>query len=158
MPPRSRAASRRRAARGRPRARRPRRAGPAPPWAEKASARASCLAPAGVPRTSPCAVTQLAAIATYAEAHPELSALNGVGVWAQESWRCEGAGSLPASVAGAEQVLEALVRAVELPGALPAICADVAGARWLDTLVVTVVGALDPNEQLGLSGGLPARH
>jgi hypothetical protein len=134
------------------------RAGLTPPWAENASALASCLAAAGVPRTSPCAVTQLAAIATYAEAHPELSALNGVGVWAQESWRCEGAGSLPASVTSAEQVLEALVRAVELPGALPAICADVAGARWLDTLVVTVVGALDPNEKLGLSGVLAGRQ
>jgi hypothetical protein len=134
------------------------RAGVTPGWGEDPAGLVACLGAAGVSLTQPCAGNELSAFAAYVAAHPELAALNGVGVWAREAWRCEGAATLPDALTKAAEVLGVLVQPAEQPGTLPSACSDVAGARWRSTLVVTVVGAVDPNEKLGPTGTLSARQ
>ncbi len=132
------------------------RVGLTPPWGDDPAGLATCLADAGVTVSMPCLGTQLGAITSYAAAHPELAAVNGVGVWAKEAWQCEGASTLAAALAKAEQVLDVLVGPTEQPGTLPTSCADVARDRWRDALVVNVVGAIDPNDKLGPRGIISA--
>jgi uncharacterized repeat protein (TIGR01451 family) len=127
-------------------------AGVTPGWAEDVPALVACLTSQGVSLTQPCVGGELAGLEAYLVAHPELAAVNGVGAWAREAWRCEGVISLPAAVAKAEQVLDVLVTGVEQPAPLPGPCQEPARPRWRTTLLVTVVGAVDPNDKLGPTG------
>jgi uncharacterized repeat protein (TIGR01451 family) len=124
------------------------RAGVTPGWSEDVPALVACLASQGVTVALPCVGGELSTLSSYLSAHPELAAVNGVGAWAREAWRCEAAGSLPAAVADAEQVLDVLVAGIEQPAPLPGPCTEAAGPRWRTRLLVTVVGAVDPNEKL----------
>ena len=96
--------------------------------------------------------SQLTAINAYLAGHPEVEALSGVGVWAKEAWQCEGAATLPAALTKAEQVLDYMVGPVEVAGSAGGACGDVLPPRWRDTLVVTLVGSIDPNAKLGSQG------
>ncbi len=132
------------------------RVGLTPPWSEDEAGLQTCLADAGVLVSMPCLAAQMDAITAFAAANPGIAALNGVGVWAKEAWQCESASTLEAALAKAEQVLDVLVSPVEQPMSLPASCADVAGPRWRQVLTVTVVGAVDPNDKLGVTGVVSA--
>jgi hypothetical protein len=134
------------------------RAGITPGWAEDDSALVACLASQVVSLTQPCVGTELADLEAYLAAHPELAAVNGVGAWAREAWRCEGENTLPGALDKAEKVLDVLVAGVEQPAPLPGPCHEAAGPRWRTTLVVTVVGAVDPNEKIGPTGPVSLRQ
>jgi hypothetical protein len=120
-----------------------------PPWADGNKFR-SCLG--AVVSAPACMGSQLTAINAYLAGHPEVEALSGVGVWAKEAWQCEGAATLPAALTKAEQVLDYMVGPVEVAGSAGGACGDVLPPRWRDTLVVTLVGSIDPNAKLGSQG------
>lgn len=132
------------------------RAGITPPWADDPARLATCLGDAGVATSMPCMGTSLAGITSYVVAHPESAAVNGVGTWAKVAFQCDGASSLPLALARAEQVLDVLVGALEAPDSLPPSGGDVAATRWADSLDVSVVGSVDPNEKLGPRGDVVA--
>ena len=42
-----------------------------------------------------------------------------------------------------------MVGPIESPATVLAVCSDVLPPRWADSLVVTIVGSIDPNDKLG---------
>jgi hypothetical protein len=128
-----------------------------PPWVDGATLRA-CLSDGGVISATSCMGTQLTAINAFLVGNPQLAALSGIGVWAKIGWQCEGAASLPAAVAKAEQVLDYMVQPVEQQGMVAASCGEVLSPRWREVLAVSVVTSLDPNEKLGAHGVLSGQQ
>jgi hypothetical protein len=124
------------------------RAAITPGWIDGNKFRA-CLTATGAISNAACMGAQLTAINTYLAANPSFEALSGIGVWAKIAWQCEGAVTLPLALTKAEQVLDAMVGPVELPGSQMATCTDVLPPRWRDSLLVTVAGSIDPNDKLG---------
>ncbi len=129
------------------------RAAITPPWVDGAVFR-GCLANAGISAPA-CMGAQLTAINAFLAGNPQLQALSGIGVWAKIAWQCEGATTLPAALAKAEQVLDGMVQAIEQPSSTVAACSNVLPPRWRDSLLVTVVTSFDPNDKLGAQGTLP---
>jgi hypothetical protein len=121
-----------------------------PPWADGEAFR-SCLFGAGVVQAPACMGTQLTALNASMTATPGLAALSGIGVWAKIAWQCEGAASLPAALAEAEQVLDLMLQPVEQGGA-PGGCELDLVPRWQDRLGIGVVTSVDPNDKLGADG------
>jgi hypothetical protein len=125
-----------------------------PPWVDGTVFR-NCLSAGGVISNPACMGAQLTAISTYLASNPSLLALSGIGVWAKVAWQCEGATTLPQALTRAEQVLDYMVQPVEVPGSAIGACSNVLPPRWRDTLIVTIVTSIDPNDKLGLQGSLP---
>jgi hypothetical protein len=107
-----------------------------------------CLSNGGISNPA-CMGGQLTSINGYLDGLPSIETLSGIGVWSKIAWQCEGSATLPAALAKAEQVLDYMVGPVESPATALAACGDVLPPRWRDSLVVTIVGAIDPNEKLG---------
>ena len=118
-----------------------------PPWVDGNVFR-GCLTNAGI-TDGACMGAQLTALYSDLVGSPATAALSGVGVWAKVAWRCETAGSLPAALATAEQVLDFMAQAVEIPDTSLTPCRDVTLPRWRDSLLVTIVSSVDPNDKLG---------
>ncbi len=133
------------------------RAALAPPWIDGNVFR-GCLTAGGVIANPACMGSQLSAINSYLAGNPQLKALSGVGVWSKIAWQCEGAGTLAAALAKAEQVLDYMVTPIEVPGSAIATCNDVLPPRWRDSLLVTIVTSFDPNDKLGAQGTLSAQQ
>ena len=124
-----------------------------PPWVGGTSL-GSCLS--GLIGSPNCMGTQLTALNDWLANASGVAALSGIGEWAKIAWQCEGAGSLPAAIAKAEQVLDSLGQAVEKETAC-AGCGDALLPRWRDVRTIAVVGSLNPNEKLGVRGYGPTR-
>jgi hypothetical protein len=131
------------------------RAAVTPPWADGNKFR-DCLSASGAISNPACMGVQLTAINAFLDGNPQLEALSGAGVWAKIGWQCEGATTLPAALVKSEQVLDYMVQPVDVPGSAIAGCGDVLPPRWRDTLLVTIVGAIDPNDKLGAHGAGPS--
>jgi hypothetical protein len=86
-------------------------------------------------------------------AHPEWTALSGIGLWAKVGWACEGAASLAAAIAEAQETMD-FVRSTIQEGTASGACTEALLPRWRDTLSVTVVFAVDPNDKLGPHGSV----
>jgi hypothetical protein len=119
-----------------------------PSWVDGNKFR-NCLTSGGVITAPACMGAQLTAINSFLAGNPQLQALSGIGVWAKIAWQCEGATTFPLALTRAEQVLDYMVGPVELPGSQTSACSDVLPPRWRDSLLVTIVGSIDPNDKLG---------
>ena len=125
------------------------RAAAAPPWVDGNKLRA-CLAASGVVSNPTCVGGQLTANNAYLASHLEIGAMSGIGVWAKIAFQCEGATALASAVNKAKLILDFVVNPIEFPNAvIPSACNDVLPGHWRDSLLVTIVGAIDPNEKLG---------
>jgi trimeric autotransporter adhesin len=133
------------------------RAATTPPWADGNTFR-NCLVTGGVITNPACMGTQLTNINAYLASHLELEGLSGVGVWAKVAWNCEGSATLPAALVKAEQILDYMVSPVESPASAILACRDVLPPRWRDSLVVTIVGSVDPNDKFGSRDTLSAQQ
>jgi hypothetical protein len=128
-----------------------------PPWADGASFR-TCLTDGAGITDAACAGAQLTAINSYLADTPVVEALSGIALWAKIAWQCEGAATLPAALATAEQVLDFLVQPVEQQGSLPASCGESVAPRWREARAVGVVSSIDPNDKLGEVGTLSGQQ
>ena len=122
----------------------------APPWVDGVVFR-SCLSPAAGIGNPTCMGTQLDGLNAHLAANPGIEGLSGIAWWAKIAWVCEGAGTLPAALVKAEQVLDYLEGSVQ-SGTSTAGCENVSRPRWRDVQMVSVVGSVDPNEKIGLQG------
>ncbi|HEY6196500.1 MAG TPA: IPT/TIG domain-containing protein [Candidatus Eisenbacteria bacterium] len=122
-----------------------------PPWADGATFR-SCLSDGEVIQNPACMGTKLTAINAYLAATPGIEALSGIGLWAKIAWQCEGATTMPAALATAEQALDFMVQPVEQRGTVPASCGEGLSPRWREVLAVGVVSSVDPSDKLGAHG------
>src|SRR5262249_15186178 len=61
-------------------------------------------------------------------------------------------------VAKAHQVLDFMVAPIEAPGSELSACSDVLPPRWRDSLAVTIVTSIDPNDKLGAQETLSVRQ
>jgi hypothetical protein len=122
-----------------------------PPWVDGTQLR-TCLADGGVIENTACLGTQLTAINAYLANHPEIEALNGIGLWAKVGWQCEGGGNLDDALGKARQVLGLMVGPVEQQGTVPPSCSEALATRWRQVVPVTVGGSIDPNDKFGEVG------
>jgi trimeric autotransporter adhesin len=122
----------------------------APPWVNGEVFR-SCLS--SVVTNGACLGAQLDAIGAHLAASPHIETLSAIALWAKVAWNCEGAASLPAALAEAEQALDFMAGAIET-GSATAGCENVTKPQWRDVQTVSVVGSVDPNDKLGLAGTL----
>jgi hypothetical protein len=127
------------------------RAAVSPTWVDGTSFR-GCLIAGGVITNAPCMATGLSAINADLAGTSGIEALNGIGVWSKIAWGCEGASTLPASLAKAEQVLDFMVQPVDQLGSVPASCGESLSPRWWAVVAVGVVSSLDPNAKFGAQG------
>jgi hypothetical protein len=126
-----------------------------PPWADGQVFRA-CLSGGGVITAPACMGSQLTAINSYLATTPGVEALNGVGLWAKVAWQCEGATSLPAALAKAEEVLNYMLQPVE-GSSVPSGCEVALVPWWQARRSVAVVTSVDPNDKFGANGVGPNR-
>src|SRR5207244_3490433 len=112
------------------------------PWADGDKFRA-CLQGSGAIQNPACMGAQLGAINSYLAGTQGIEALSGIGVWSKIAWQCEGASSLPAAVAKAEQVMDFMAGPLE-GGGIPTDCSDVLPARWVSALSEMIVTSVDP--------------
>src|SRR5207249_2595630 len=54
--------------------------------------------------------------------------------------------------------LDFMIQPVEQTGSGPASCGDALRPRWRDSLLVNVVGSVDPNEKVGKRGTLSSQQ
>jgi hypothetical protein len=125
----------------------------APPWTDGEVFR-SCLS--SVISNPSCMGSQLTAIDTYLAATTGIQALSGIGLWAKIAWQCEGAATLPAALAEAEEVLDFMLQPVE-SGVAQAGCEVALVPRWQDRRTIQIVTSVDPNDKLGINGVGPSR-
>lgn len=122
-----------------------------PPWADGAVFR-SCLSGNGVIADPACMGAELTAIHAYLASTPGIEALSGIGLWAKVAWQCEGAATLPAALAMAEQVLDFMAQPIQ-QDSVPPGCEIALAPRWQNRLRVSVVTSIDPNDKIGAGFG-----